>query len=282
MKILNCSRLPSHVPRMDLNSYLEQLIVALTPPKSEGDKMSASARIITDRLEEYFGEDIYDVRFFGSYDRGTNLPRMIDNKSDIDLMVLFGDENLKPQTLLSKLKEFANKFYHNSDVYQDKPTIVIEMAKAQFDLVPAIFEENGNNIKTSIPEFSKQSQNWLVTNSEKQKLDLFLKNRQEKGRIRPLIRLVKYWNVVNNYPWASYTIESFIINRSYPNCTSLKDYLFEVIDDMSTSGQTNIQIQKVKEIKEMKANIIKCENMNRIEYAVQELEKKFPLPNNLL
>ena len=53
------------------------------------------------------------------------------------------------------------------------------------------------------------------------------KNSLENYRIKPLIRLVKYWNASQGYPFASFFLENYIININFYYCTSLKDYFYD-------------------------------------------------------
>ena len=65
---------------------------------------------------------------FGSYIRGTILPRKADASSDIDIMVMFLNPNgYKPQTFLNRLKNFAEHYYSTSEIYQSNPTVVLEL-----------------------------------------------------------------------------------------------------------------------------------------------------------
>lgn len=94
---------------MSVNSYLQDLASELVLSDSEKDSVSTSIDTIKSRLTSYFGADIYEKKVFGSYDRGTTLLRKADEKSDVDIMVVFNNLNgYKPQRgyrLIDSLKQ---------------------------------------------------------------------------------------------------------------------------------------------------------------------------------
>ena len=110
---------------MTVNSYLQNRASSLVIHETEKEKIQKSVNAIKSRLSSYFGSDLSDALLFGSYTRGTILPRSADSQSDIDIMAVFGnDYGFKPQTFLDKLKRFAEFWYPNSIVAQSSPSIV--------------------------------------------------------------------------------------------------------------------------------------------------------------
>ncbi len=89
-------------------------------------------------LKAYFGHAISDVLLFGSYKRNTILPRRFDEKSDIDVLVIFNQaqNEFTPETYRNQLRRFATYKYPRSPVLKDHPSIVLELGKIKFDLVP--------------------------------------------------------------------------------------------------------------------------------------------------
>lgn len=120
---------------MSVNSYLESLASQLVLSTSEKDHISNSISTIKSRLDTYFGSNITEKKLFGSYVRGTILPRKADSGSDIDLMVVFKNEDCyKPQSFLNRLKNFAEHYYSTSEIYQSSPTVVLELNHIKFEL----------------------------------------------------------------------------------------------------------------------------------------------------
>ena len=88
---------------MSVNSYLETLASSLVLNSTEKNHITTSISTIKTRLNNYFSE-IKDAIIFGSYSRDTILPRKADEKSDVDIMVIFDNPNFyKPQSFINKL-----------------------------------------------------------------------------------------------------------------------------------------------------------------------------------
>src|SRR5574343_772631 len=123
-----------------VSTYLSNLADELKLSNSEKIKIDTSIATIKNRINGYFKDNSYyqveDIIVFGSYARGTMIGN--NDKSDIDIMVVFtNSSNYKPQTFLTKLKEFASNSYSTSEINQSSPTIKIELNHIIFELVPA-------------------------------------------------------------------------------------------------------------------------------------------------
>jgi hypothetical protein len=62
----------------------------------------------------------------------------MDEKSDIDYMVVFSDRDYQPQTYLDRLRRFTEYYYQKSEIKQSHPTIQLELNHIRFELVPAV------------------------------------------------------------------------------------------------------------------------------------------------
>ena len=92
---------------MSVNSYLQNLASALVLSESEKSSVTISVNTIKSRLDGYFS-DITEKKVFGSYSRETILPRKADEKSDVDIMVVFSKQNgYNPESFLDRLNKFA-------------------------------------------------------------------------------------------------------------------------------------------------------------------------------
>ena len=108
---------------MSVNTYLSDLAGELVLSTTEKNNIIRSLDTIKRRVDRYFS-DVTDKKVFGSYVRGTILPRKADDKSDIDVMIVFSNPNdYKPQSFLNRLKGFAEYYYATSEIYQSSPTI---------------------------------------------------------------------------------------------------------------------------------------------------------------
>lgn len=199
---------------------------------SDSEKASIDTSITTlqSRLKSYFGSDLTTHFRFGSSTRGTILPRSMDAHSDIDYMIVFADENWKPQTYVSRLKRFAENYYASSDIAQSNPTVVLKLNHIKFDLVPAIksyFEEY------RIPAKASSYQDWMSTSPNNFNSTLTAANTRWGYYLKPAIRLLKYWNAMAGYVFDSYELEKWAAGCYFSNCSTVRDYYFALVEGNS-------------------------------------------------
>lgn len=212
---------------MSVNSYMQNLGASLVLSPNEHDKIKVSIDTICTRLGYYFDSSVTEKKVFGSYDRGTILPRKADSHSDVDLMVVFDNESeYKPQTFLNKLKAFAGYYYTQSEIYQSSPTIVLELNHIMFELVPA-YKQYGQYY---IPDGPSQ---WVFTDIDGIKEAVVNSNISNASKVKPIIRLVKHWNIHKNWrDMASYRLEELIANDlkyAYLTCTTYSEYAIKAL-----------------------------------------------------
>lgn len=261
---------------MDVNSYLTSLAKSLILSSQEKEKIETSFQFIKEKLWGHFQDKLYKVELFGSLDRGTMLPKLVSPQSDADMLVIFKAGDLQPQTYLNQLKEFAEKNYQKSEIYQDHPTITLELNHIRIELVPAYFQINTWSAdELKIPAPKSKDVKWITTNPAEFKNSLIDKDKRENNMIFPLVRLIKYWNATQGYPFFSYTLESFTVERRYP-CTTLKEYFFELISDLAGKDWSKEENAKVAELKKSKENLIVLEKSKMTDYTEQELKKLLP------
>ena len=89
---------------MSIQSYLVSLASKLVLKDVEKENITRSLYTLQERVSRYFGEEVIKHFPFGSYTRGTILPRKADDESDIDYMIVFSNPNqYKPITFLNYL-----------------------------------------------------------------------------------------------------------------------------------------------------------------------------------
>lgn len=255
---------------MSVNSYLETLARDLRVVDSEETKIETSISTIKSRLTSYFGDQVTEKKVFGSYDRDTILSRKSDDDSDVDIMVVFSNpDNYKPQTFLNKLKNFVEYYYSSSEIYQSSPTIVLELNHIKFELVPAKRE-------FSLLYIPDGPSNWMYTNPDKLKDTVNASNRNNSYKIRPVLRLIKHWNVNKNYrDMASYSLEETIasdLDYAYFSCTSYVDYTkraLKAIEIKTVSSRVQTAISHIEKA-------IDYENNDMPYSAKDEIKKAFP------
>lgn len=93
---------------MSVQSYLISLASKLVLKEEEKENITRSLKTLQERVSSYYGKEVINHFPFGSYTRGTILPRKADSNSDIDYMIIFNNPNqYKPQTFLNYLKQIC-------------------------------------------------------------------------------------------------------------------------------------------------------------------------------
>lgn len=256
---------------MSVLSYLTSKASAAVLSTAEKDSINRSISTLQIRLDGYFGNDLKSHFRFGSSTRGTILPRVMDEHSDIDYMVVFKDDGSVPQTYLDRLRRFVEKYYASSEIYQSSPTIVLVLNHIKFDLVPAKSAWYGG---FQIPDGSG---GWQDTDPNDFNEKLEEKNKNNSNLIKPTIRLAKYWNAVNGYVYDSFSFEKWIVGQWYFGCINQKDYLFTVFDNLSPGGeQTQWRRDKLNRAKQIVENVRDYERKDMPATAEQEVKKLIP------
>ena len=255
---------------MSVNSYLQSLAHDIHVEDNEENRIEVSISTIKARLQSYFGDQVDEKKVFGSYDRDTILARKSDDESDVDLMVVFSNPyGYKPQTFLNKLKEFANYYYSTSEIYQSSPTNVLELRHIKFELVPAQ-KRNGFYY---IPD---NSSDWQWTDPDSLKDRVNTAHRNNGYKVKPILRLMKHWNVNKNYrDMASFSLEDTVaqdLQYAYVTCTSYTDYLkkaFMAIKYKTNSYRVQLAIGRIDKALEYESDGMPYS-------ALLEIKKVFP------
>jgi predicted nucleotidyltransferase len=196
---------------MSVLSYLTDLSSTITIANWERTTIDTSIDSLSGKLGDYF-DNIQSKFVFGSYDRRTILRRSKDAESDVDFMVSFTDgSEWTPQTLMNRLKRFAENNYSKNEIYQSSPTVVLELSHIKFELVPAYHTWGAYHI----PAPASSYMSWINTYPHALKGQLKDKNSNNNYKIRKLVRLLKYWNVLNGRVYSSYELEKFIIDKNF-------------------------------------------------------------------
>ena len=206
---------------MTVNSYLTKIADGSIIRNTEKQSIGVSISTIQSRLNSYFSVELENHFLFGSYARGTILPRSMDPDSDIDYMVVFNDSSCQPQTYLDKLRRFVNHYYKTSEISQSHPTIVLSLNHIKFELVPAIRDWLGELL---IPAKASDFGCWTDTDPYSFNQTLVNSNKANNNMIKPTVRLVKYWNAENKYVFDSYKLEKTLAEGFCWQANVLRDY----------------------------------------------------------
>jgi hypothetical protein len=256
---------------MSVLSHLTDTASKAVLSSAENLSISTSISTLQSRLASYFGSDVTEHFKFGSYTRETILPRSVDPESDIDYMVVFKDGGSKPQTYLDRLKRFVDNKYSSSEIYQSSPTIVLNLSHIRFELVPALKLSYGGGY--NIPAPASNWQDWITTYPNAFNESLLQANKSHSYNIKPVVRLVKYWNTGSARVFNSFSLEEYVVKRaSYQN--SLKDYLYWAIESLSVDWDAaQWRKDKMARAKEIVKNTKEYERQNYLSLAEAEIKK---------
>lgn len=256
---------------MTVLNYLQSRASEAVLSSTELASINTSINTLANRLSSYFGEDLSEHFRFGSSTRGTILPRAMDERSDIDYMVVFAEGGYTPQTYIDRLRRFAEYHYSSSDIKQSSPTIVLQLNHIKFDLVPAL-----KGYWSGTYQIPNGTNAWRDTNPNDFNASLTAKNQSEYNLIKPTIRLAKLWNAKAGYVFDSYAFEKWIVEQSYFLDTNQKDYLFSVFDKLNANQSAQWHNDRINRAKQIVAKVREYERGGMPYTAESEVKKLIP------
>lgn len=219
---------------MSVNTYLVRVARSLVLDANESSSIKKSIETLENRLLNWSKYDeVSGHRVFGSFSKETILPRWADEESDVDYMLIFDyyKHQYKAQTYLDWVKEFVSSKYTTSDIYQDYPTMVLELNHIKFEISPGIRMWGDTLPYYQIPAPKSSIVEWINTNPFTDIERLTKKNSEEHYYIKRLARVLKYINVKLGRPLKSYRIEEYLITKVFWGDSTFADYFFHAIKD---------------------------------------------------
>jgi predicted nucleotidyltransferase len=228
-----------------INNYLKRISSELLIKSNSltGINIFKSLGILDKNLKEHFSNELSFINVFGSYSRGTILPRAFDKNSDIDVLIGFNTKNskFKPASYRERLLRFAFKYYPSARILKDHPSIVVELNHINFDLVPGIID---NGVFYDSVEIPDKDGGWMETEPAKFNKKLTEANTSHKSIVKPIVRFLKVWNANEGYPYYSYELESAIVDMNFSG-DSFASGLLYAIDNLPIYPLPNISAKKI-------------------------------------
>jgi len=257
----------------DINSYYLELSKALIFSPSKRERIDTSIDFFKQKIWGQFQDRLVEVVVFGSYSRNTIISE--DDEADVDLVVIYKTREVQPDTYLKQIKTFCEDTYNRSTIYQDHPTIVIDMEHIKFEIVPSIYVSTG---VVKIPAPKSKELKWINTNPKDLITKVQTKDKNNKNLIMPVIRILKYWNILNDRPFSSFQIERAIIDTTFFSSVTIREYLATSISSISEIATTDSQKKSILKLREKLKRIRLLETNNFHEYIEQELHSFLPVP----
>ena len=109
--------------------------------------------------------------------------------------------------------------------------------------------------KVKIPAKASDREDWILTDPNGFNNKLSSVNQSNQNLIKPLVRLVKYWNACNDYPFESFDLEQRIVGYHHVFnpfvAHQLKDYFYgfmgTLCQDSSGPKYKQIALNKAKQ-----------------------------------
>lgn len=232
---------------MSVLSYLALRAARAVLSEAEKASIQTSLDALRTRLKLHFGSGVQPLMVFGSFRRGTILPRSMDPESDVDLLVGFTDSGFKPQTYLDRLRRFVEQRYPRSITGQSNPTVKLELNHIMFELVPGLpCSWPGRDFL--IPDGPDR---WQITSPLVFMRDLEQANMQSGGRLKPAIRLLKYWSAVNGYPRGSYELEAWAVAQGIWKSPNVAECLFTLVEALPGHYNAQWKVERVERAKRL-------------------------------
>jgi hypothetical protein len=188
------------------------------------------------------------------------------------MLIIFKTNELQPNTYLKRIKEFCEKNYPKSEVYQDHPTVAVELDHIKFEIVPSFYNSNG---VVKIPAPRSEKLTWITTNPEVFKNKLLAKDKSNKSLIIPLIRILKYWNNLNGRPFRTFELESYIVGKEYFSST-IREYFYAIAVGLDTIAKSENQKKHVNDLKERIRRLKGLEQIKVFDYIESEFSAFLP------
>ena len=231
---------------MSINRYLEETASKLIIKGNEKESIDVSLNTFKDRMRDYFSKNesvnLKEIKVLGSYQRDTNLPQSVDYGTDVDIMLVMDNDGSTPQTYLDRVRRGVEAKYSTSQIRQSSPTVVLQMLHIKFEITPAIMDSGLYRIKNNRNE-------WIYTFCATDFSNLTIANKNNHYMIKPLLRLLKYWNVSKNYKaFSSYELEKIMVNYYQPSQYQgydLKKYLLTGMNELYKLSTCNYQKERL-------------------------------------
>jgi len=264
---------------VSIENYLKKLAneYYISKDSTEKNKIEKSLKNIKSKLSQEFGDDIIAIVEFGSYVRKTNLPRDFDEKSDIDLMIVFNHNRLKwnPSTYRKHLLEFTGIHFSNSISYKSSPTVVLELNYLKYDLVPAFQRDEGWFTTSMVMYIPENDTEWMETDPHGFSKKLDRVNEGYGYNVKRIIRLLKAWNSKAGYPITSYFLEKEIADMNFSG-DNLEEGFFYAIKKLSSYRSSNSASKKIESLKTNSEKVKDCLRNNDIDAAKSWLHRILP------
>lgn len=197
--------------KTNIDQFLTSISKVLNVPRTTTAQVDAKILDVRKKFSQHTSANVLSVVPFGAYTRGTLLPLDYDRRASVGLLVQFSDTGLHPQTYLDRIEHLLCASYPSRSHLRDATSITLPAHPYPLRLVPAL---DAGHAGFRIPAQNMVS-GWRHANPAEFSRRLDFADQFNQKLIRPLIRVIKYWNGVNAYPFHPFHLEYEIVNKGY-------------------------------------------------------------------
>ncbi len=180
-------------------------------------------------LQLSFRKQIKRHELFGSYARGTMLPRSIDRHACVDYLIQFTDRRITADDYLDLLASFAEIHFPTSLFRMTRTGVQVDMGEdVVFNLVPAIIHD-GSSLGIPAPSGTGATSQWQEAAPLSLKERIAKQDAKFGHNILPVIRILKWWNTSVGEPFQGIQLESRIAEHKFRSSSVLSFLLFDAI-----------------------------------------------------
>ncbi len=178
----------------------DELLSRLELTPEQQARASSSQEHLRSILDGKFMLDRKPV-LIGSYARHTQ----IRTERDIDLLVVLADDphwktyQYRSASLVRDLRKMIKKSYPKTKLSHDEVAVVMEMDVLNFDVVPAFASADYFVVPNG-------DRGWQATNPLHH-IELMQERNKKDARLKPLVKILKYWNKRNDSRFRSLHLE---------------------------------------------------------------------------
>ena len=139
-----------------------------------------------------------------------------------------------------------------------------------FDLVPAIFDKGFFYDSIEIPD---KDGGWMETEPQKFNDELSEVNTRYNSIVKPIIRLLKYWNASADYPYESFYLERHIADMNFNNDTYQSGFLYAIkkLSDYDLPGYAAQKVEALKNNAEWVKEYLEREDIKKAKEALERI-----------
>lgn len=201
----------------DCENYIRQAVRSIEPTKAQKDAASRSHNFLRQILcTGQYESRVTSSYLSGSYARDTAIAPL----DDVDIIFTidprgwssssFFSTEPSPEVVLQSFARAVRYRYPSSSVRVQRRSICLQLNHLDIDVVPAIAKDDAGVIIV-IPD--RDAGSW-IRSSPKTHSDFSTKvNLMHQGRLKPLIKLLKYWNsqLPSTAKFKSFAIETMVV-----------------------------------------------------------------------